>query len=465
MLSHLISEIWIIFQELLQKEEIILFLILVGFAGLFVAVPVLNTSAFIARMLEYFYATWWLWLFVVLLPLFEHLWIFWRQELYMRSREYILLELQMPREILKSAQAMEQVFLTLHTFGSAPGNFPEKYIEGVTTTWNALEIVSFGGEIHFYVRCQKSQRNIIEAAFFSYYKDVEIAEVKDYTEMFPHSVREMYEKEQDIWGAEMVLAREDAYPIKTYTSFESDVEEKNVDPLSVFLESFAKVRPGETVGIQFLIAPAAKDWFKVWAKFLAKLKEPETIDVGSGEEKRKVAVARSPGQSDVIEAIEKNLSKPAFRTIIRSIYLSPKTSFSKDMGKSVTTAFNQYTELSLNAFKSNSRAGTRADLWTWPHVMTSQRTEYRKQRLLWNYCMRETPPDSPIGRLLTSYLLNWNFASRDFTLNVEGLATLFHPPTAVVLTAPHIKRVESRKAGPPAGLAIFGEEGEIERFK
>jgi hypothetical protein len=50
-------------------------------------------------------------------------------------------------------------------------------------------------------------------------------------------------------------------------------------------------------------------------------------------------------------------------------------------------------------------------------------------------------------------------------MNVEGLATLFHPPTSVVLTAPHIRRVESRKTGPPAGLAIFGEEGEIEKYK
>ena len=50
-------------------------------------------------------------------------------------------------------------------------------------------------------------------------------------------------------------------------------------------------------------------------------------------------------------------------------------------------------------------------------------------------------------------------------MNVEGIATLFHPPTAVVLTAPHVKRVESRKVGPPAGLPIFGEEEELEKYK
>jgi hypothetical protein len=35
----------------------------------------------------------------------------------------------------------------------------------------------------------------------------------------------------------------------------------------------------------------------------------------------------------------------------------------------------------------------------------------------------------------------------------------------VTLTAPHIQRIESRKVAPPAGLAIYGGEEEIERFR
>jgi len=34
----------------------------------------------------------------------------------------------------------------------------------------------------------------------------------------------------------------------------------------------------------------------------------------------------------------------------------------------------------------------------------------------------------------------------------------------VVVTEPHIRHLESRRAGPPAGLSIFGEEKEIEKF-
>ncbi len=79
--------------------------------------------------------------------------------------------------------------------------------------------------------------------------------------------------------------------------------------------------------------------------------------------------------------------------------------------------------------------------------------------------IRMMPPETFMGRLIHSNFFRWNFASRSSAMNVECLATLYHPPTYLVLTAPHVKRVESRKAGPPAGMAIYGEEKEIERFQ
>ena len=45
------------------------------------------------------------------------------------------------------------------------------------------------------------------------------------------------------------------------------------------------------------------------------------------------------------------------------------------------------------------------------------------------------------------------------------LATVFHPPGYLALTGPHVKRVESRKGGPPAGLAIFGGEENVEKLQ
>ena len=85
--------------------------------------------------------------------------------------------------------------------------------------------------------------------------------------------------------------------------------------------------------------------------------------------------------------------------------------------------------------------------------------------MLLNYRKREVPVETLIGRMLTSYLFNWNTTSKRFIMNTKCLATLFHIPTSTVLTEPHLKHLESKRAGPPSGLPIFGEEEELERYK
>jgi hypothetical protein len=97
--------------------------------------------------------------------------------------------------------------------------------------------------------------------------------------------------------------------------------------------------------------------------------------------------------------------------------------------------------------------------------MPNKRVEYRKARMLYNYRHRMMPPETFIGRLITSTFFDWNFKSQRMDMTTQCIATIFHPPTAGVLTGPHIQRVESRKVGPPAGLAIFGGEIDIEKFQ
>ena len=75
------------------------------------------------------------------------------------------------------------------------------------------------------------------------------------------------------------------------------------------------------------------------------------------------------------------------------------------------------------------------------------------------------PHETFMGKAVTSYFFDWNTKSETYAMTSESVATLFHPPTFSVLTAPHMKRMESKKAGPPAGLAIFGGEKEIEKYQ
>ena len=467
MVKKFLEEVWDTFLQFLGKEEAWLILFLLGLGGItLLALPSIDPWEILNIILTLFRYTWWLWIFFIIFPLAVNTWVHWRQEVFKRSLKFILLELKIPREIVKTTQTMEQVLAALHSLRNAPGDIREKYADGEVTVWFGLELVSFSGEVHFYIRCQKKQRNLVEAAFFSYYPDVEVIEVEDYVENFPKDVKELYASGKDMWGTEMVLAREEAYPIKTYKFFESEAEEKQFDPISTFLEVLGKLKPGEIVAMQFLIAPGANDWAKQWDGFLEKLQEPMTADVQSDDgTSRKVPISRSPGQYDVLEKVEENLSRPAFDTLIRFMYLSPKEIYYDSFARrGLVGAFNQYSALNLNALIQNYPVSTRTMIWYWPHVFPKVRNEFKKQRLLHNYRRREVPPETWIGRLITSKFFNWNFKSKRFKMNTEGIATIFHLPTSIVLTAPHIIRNESKKGGAPAGLPIYGGEGDIEKF-
>ena len=155
-----------------------------------------------------------------------------------------------------------------------------------------------------------------------------------------------------------------------------------------------------------------------------------------------------------------------FDTLIRFVYLSPKAGFYDTYPRrGIVGAFNQYQVLDLNGFTQNYDKSTRTKIWNFPYYFPNRRNEYRKHRLLHDYHHREVIEHTFIGKLISTYLLDSGFKSKSALLNLESIATLFHPPTAPVLTAPHLKRVESRKGSPPAGLAIFGEEESIEKFQ
>jgi len=409
---------------------------------------------------------WWLWMMIILFVLARSTWVFWRQEVYKGRLEWSFLELRVPREMQRDPKAMVQVLSHINTLRNAANTPEERYWDGEVTNWFTFEMVSFGGEIHLFLRIPTKRKNIVEASFFSHYPDVEIVEVPDYTDRLPATVDELYADGMQMWAGEMVLNRDDAYPILSYESFQNKEEERELDPISVFLEILGKLTPGEFVGIQFNAIPADPKWKKKWEGLIEKLRNPTTRqEVNKEGETYTKFIMRSPGETDILEAVEDNLSQPAFHVLTRFIYMAPNESYSEGFARrGIAGAFNQYSSLHLNSFKHNYAVWTRTMIWYFPVVFPKLRLELRKQRMLQKYRVRAVPQETFMGKLLTSHLLNWNFASRTSTLSLKSLATLFHPPTQGVLLAPYIKRVESKRVAPPAGVAIFGEEEDIARF-
>lgn len=432
-------------------------------------------------------------IFVLLLKLFREFWLFRRRSLFKADIQWTVLEIKVPREVNRTPRAMEQFLMALHGLRNVPNDFLEMYLDGEVTLWWSLEVASFGGEIHFYIRTPKKYKKMTEAAFYAQYSNAELVEIEDYLNEIPSETRGIYEKGDNIFGGEFVLRKEDAYPITLYDKFEIDKETMALDPISALLEALAHIHKEEKVFLQILIQPAGAGWQEEAKKLINKLvgreeKKKEKTTVGGlgvtladwaknvfwapvehpqwpvkaekkEEMKRDLLLQLTPGERELLKTLEENVARPGFNALIRFLYLAPQAIFSVNFARrGLLSAFNQYASPMMNSFRGNPMVETRTRWIYFPYFFVKQRVEARKQRILRNFREHKLPEESSFGKFYTSHPFNFNTVSKTYVLSSAELATIYHLPTEPVLVAPHVKRAEAKKMGPPAGLPIFMEE-------
>ena len=292
---------------------------------------------------------------------------------YLSSLEWTLLEIRVPREVNKSPKGMEQVFAALYGVFLGPTRWQDKIFKGKTGDWFSFELAGTSGEIHFYVRTQKQYRNLVESQIYAQYPDAELAEVEDYLTPLP---RFLPNDEYDLWGGELILSKEDAYPVRTYPEFEEKGTGpevvKRIDPVASLAETLSTLEYKEYISIQLLIRPAGDGWIKKGQAVVDKLmgkkakskedwlaKAVFSIDAllpgGSPAktEDKKEKEQLSPGMQDTLKAVEKKFTKLGFESGIRLVYIFPKGSFHKTHLVAMNGAFKQFASPSLNSFKLN----------------------------------------------------------------------------------------------------------------
>ncbi|MEK7598894.1 MAG: hypothetical protein AAB474_00375 [Patescibacteria group bacterium] len=421
---------------------------------------------FIAPALNFIADLWWLWLFIISAILAKNLWQHLRISRFKNDNRWVLLEILIPREIRKSPKAMEQILNQIYSLRNSPENFVEKYFEGEVTLWWSLEVASFGGEVHFFIRTPEKYKNIIESNIYANYKDAEVVEVQDYVLRLPERTTDLYKMGMDLFGLELTLGRESAYPIRTYPQFEAMEEEKALDPISGLIEVLSKLKKEEQVWLQILIKPADPLWKEKGYKLVKKLQE-KTFSKVSISEGKSLAIGRTtPGEEDIIKNIEYKLAKAAFETVIRYVYFAPRSIFNKQLPyRGVRGCFAQYSAQNMNYFVPNIAVRTMVWWVKFPFFFSKKREEGRKQRVYQNYRLRRMPEEIAIGKVLNSQFFYFDNKSKPAIFSSEEIATFYHLPSFLILTAPFIKRVEAKRMGPPAGLPIFGEEEEIPGIK
>ena len=174
-----------------------------------------------------------IWLPVAALILAWKVWVWYAHAGYIFTRDTVLLEVKMPRDVTRSPRAMENALSKLWT-DSGETTFLNRIWQGQVRPYFSLEMASFGGQIHFYIWCWRNWRPNVEAMMYAYYPEVEMVEVEDYASKFRFDP-----DTQDCYPTDWRLEpRNDAYPIRTYIEFELDKdpkEEYKIDPLAEVL--------------------------------------------------------------------------------------------------------------------------------------------------------------------------------------------------------------------------------------
>ena len=402
--------------------------------------------------------TWWFIVPAILFPFVKDIWLLSRNIRYGKGMSHVLLEIKIPKEVVKTPKAMEIALSGIHGTVEVL-NFRDKWLAGEFQPSFSLEIAGIDGEMHFYIRCERKYQHLIEAKLYAQYPELEIQEAEDYTESVPQDIPN---NSWDLWGTDMVLLKDSAYPIRTYEFFEDLEEERRFDPLSSLAEVITNLQDGEQLWIQTIISPIldrdwVKDSLKISEKLLGRKEVPSPPGLlgniseffanglkmlagsvpewGGGVEHKEDDsnfMRLSRGEQRIIEAIEDKRAKTGFKTTIRTVYLARRDVMNKTNIAALQGIYRQLTDQNLNGLRIKTGTQPSSSLMGFKKM----RNHRRKIRMFHMYKMRM------LGILSEPYILN-----------VEEIATLYHFPGAAV-QAPSTggARLSAKRGEPPTGL-------------
>jgi len=442
-------------------------------------------SYILAAIWGAFSKVWW---FVVPLALFYIVIDYWTDYItlkYKQGIKWAYLEVKVPRDIVTTPKAMEQVFAGFSAIGYTPTQW-EVLSRGMVPPWVAFEMAGTKDGIRFYVSVPREYKRLVETQFYSQYSQIEIREAENYTSHFSSLPDNHY----NIWNVPYVFTNDSIFPIKTYDFFEDIKEEKRLDSLSSLLEILSRLEDGEEIWIQMLLRPLTVPQAKAWkeegkkkidemlGKKSAPVKKPflkalfndilpkleifdvlfELIDevvntimnvvfqIGSTalqqppkkeEKKEEARVDLSLGEKKRIEEAEKKMLKPVFEAVIRVIYLAPRPVFDDATHSAAIGAyFRNFSITGLNGFAEKIKMYTGwKSLWADKFHVADQKFFF----MLYNY---RAIPDADTKDMLKKTILN-----------IEELATLYHFPISSV-SAPGLYRLGVKKNELPPNLPV-----------
>lgn len=388
-----------------------------------------------------------IWLPVALFHLTLEKWTYFIRLKFALSQGRTTLRINLPQEVFKSPEAMEGVLAQIHNVNT-PDNLMQSWIDGKYPLVFSFELVSYGGEVRFYINVPtKKTKNAVEAQLYAHYPGIEVTE-----EQHDYSDEIVWDPSKyEYMSFHMGKKEDDIMPIRTYIDFGLDKlpkEEEKFEPMAAMLEQLGKAAPHERVWVQFLCVPHMKKTFKnghfggetpTWDKRAAakineimKREKADMVDPETMEPAPRLTM----GERDNISAIERNVSKYAYETAIRWFYITEKGKFNGDFISPMIRSFSMYDMIGRNGVGVRWR--TDFD-YNWLVDRKGTRKMALKKRELFDYKVR-------------SY--NYDLKTKIDTMkvfSVEELATMYHIPGSSVLT-PTLPRIMSTRKEAPSNL-------------
>ena len=414
----------------------------------------------------------------------SELWKEYRQKKYTSKWKWIVLAIDVPALFIQTPKAVEQIFAHLSGAKTTP-NVGQKYWLGKKQKSFSFEIISIEGYIQFLVRTESEFRDLVEAAIYAQYTEAEITEVEDYVDAIPSHYPD---SEYDMHAVEFSLHEPDAFPLRTYPSFEYNLSKDAVfsDPMAAILENFSRVGHGENVWMQILIEPTNNKWKEKGIDLVKEIiangghsggghgghggghggggalsglmykilqlpqwllkelmnawnaTESESHDSHEEEHVGKLSDL-SPGFKATVEAIEMKIAKIGFKSKVRVLYAAHHNVFNPGPAiDGLIGAMNQFHVMSSNALV--------------PHHITEAYYAFKKWRL--NYHKHHFMHAYKKRKLKA--------LGNPYILNIEELATIWHFPLPFVKT-PLLQKAGAKRAEPPNELPVELSEGRLKK--
>jgi len=401
----------------------------------------------VLKSFDIFISAWPIWAPIVLLNVAWSTWVAYVRRAWIQKQGSVLLEIRLPREVLKSPAAMEFVFDGLWE-PAAISTPADAFWEGKLRAWFSLEIVSLGGEVKFFIWALPNWKKIIETRIYAQYPGAEVFEVKDY------ALDLHYDPDKfTIFGVTTKLNKPDAYPIKTYVDYEMEKvklkeQAESIDPLTPVLEYLGTLKPGEFAGFQLFIQAHRKegfldnkvifkpDWRGGIKSEIKKIIEEEAF-IKPEKDKPASMMSLTDDQKETIKAIERNAGKLPFDAMMRILYVAP-TEIAESRAAGLIGSTRQFGTHNLNGIR--------------PDVFMSITHSWQDFRDIRKRDLQRTHLDAYKRRSFFNGKYK-HHKGKPYILTSEELATLFHLPGASA-TTPTLTRAPSKKAEAPSNLPV-----------